>query len=76
MTLQIPVHLRHLLEQSVSIYTVDPKDFIVLSHVEPPGRTFRSLERVKCFEEKSFASIWEAFTAYGGQIRIVAHSSE
>jgi hypothetical protein len=72
MTLQIPVSLRHWLDQSISIYTVDPKDFIVLPDVEPSGRTYRSLERVKCFEEKRFESVWEAFTAYGGQIRVVS----
>jgi hypothetical protein len=76
MTLQIPVHMRRLLDQSISVYTVDPKDFVVLSDVEPSGRTYRSLERVKCYEERRFESVWEAFTTYGGEIRVVAGSSQ
>ena len=43
MTLQIPLNLRHWLDQSMSIYTVEPKDFVVLSDVQPSGRTYRSL---------------------------------
>jgi hypothetical protein len=74
MTLQIPVNLRQWLDQSISVYTVDPKDFMVLSDVQPSGRTYRSLEQVKCFEERQFESVWEAFTTYGGQIRVVASS--
>jgi hypothetical protein len=76
MTLQIPVTMRRLLDQSISVYTVEPKDFVVLSDVQPSGRTYRSLERVKCYEEKRFESVWEAFTTYGGQIRVVARSSK
>jgi hypothetical protein len=49
MILQIPVHLRYRLDQSISIYTVDPKDFVVLPDVEPSGRMYRSLVKVKCF---------------------------
>jgi hypothetical protein len=76
MTLQIPVNLRQWLDQSISIYTIDPKDFVVLSDVKPSGRTYRSLERVTCYEERRFESVWEAFTIYGGQIRVVAPSSK
>jgi hypothetical protein len=75
MTLQIPVNMRHLLDQSISVYRVEPKDFVVLTDVEPSGRTYRSLERVKCYEERRFESVWEAFTTYGGEIRVVAPSS-
>jgi hypothetical protein len=74
MTLQVPVSLRWRLDQSISIYTVDPKDFVVLPEVAPRGRTYRSLEKVKCLEEKCFDSVWEAFTAYGGQMRVVGPS--
>jgi hypothetical protein len=76
MTLQLPVDMRRLLDQSISVYTVEPKDFVVLSDVQPSGRTYRSLEQVKCYEERRFESIWEAFTTYGGQIRVVAPSSK
>jgi hypothetical protein len=71
MTLQVPVSLRWRLDQSISIYTVDTKDFVVLPDVAPSGRTYRSLVKVTCLEEKRFESIWEAFTTYGGQIRVV-----
>ena len=76
MVLQVPVNLRQRLDQAVSVYTLDAASFVVLPSVQPSGRTYRSVERVKCEEERRFNSVWEAVTACGGQVRIVARPSE
>jgi hypothetical protein len=70
LTLHVPVTLRYRLDQPVVVYTVPAAPFTLLTHVSPSGRTFRALVPVAVLAEQRFASVWEAFTSYGGEIVI------
>lgn len=65
--LEVPSNIYERLNQTIYIYTLDSRSFTWLKD-DVVGRSFRSLESVKCLSCQHFSTVVEAVETFGGKV--------